>query len=401
MRSSKEKKGNKTCVWLAVGISLLCLTSTAMAQEEQWLQYRSSRESNATLGGENLQELELIFEKPSGVKLPQFKAENQFFAKWPTPMIKSGRLWIALDSKGKQGRWDRLFIDSNGDGHLNDEDAVTAYRTEQYYTHFGPVQVVFEVEDGPVIYHLNILFRNGSEKDRGLYVSSGGWYEGSVTVGGAKKHCVLFDYNANGTFNDKSLNSAECDRIQIGKRDIQNTLFAGNYIDVDGVLYLSDVARDGAYIKLTKAEDVRLGNVRLPESITEFSAGGENGLFTLEPEKGIGSLPVGKYYIHCWAIERKDEEGTQWKLQGSGVPPGERVFDIVEARDTEISIGKPIHSVLDTQSKKDTHSFSYNLRGRDGESIKLTRSGARPPVPKLRIKNENGSYDRAFSFAYG
>jgi len=32
---------NKTYMWLTVGISLLVLTSTAVAQEEQWLQYHS------------------------------------------------------------------------------------------------------------------------------------------------------------------------------------------------------------------------------------------------------------------------------------------------------------------------------------------------------------------------
>ena len=62
----------------------------------------------------------------------------------------------------------------------------------------------------------------------------------------------------------------------------------GNYIEIDDTLYRTEIARDGAYIKLTKAEDVEFGNVRLSETITEFSAGGENGLFTLKPEKGKG-----------------------------------------------------------------------------------------------------------------
>jgi hypothetical protein len=53
---------------------------------------------------------------------------------------------------------------------------------------------------------------------------------------------------------------------------------------------------------------VRFGNVRLPESITEFSASGENGLFTDKPEKGSCSLPVGKYRINDWGISRKDDK---------------------------------------------------------------------------------------------
>ena len=37
------------------------------------------------------------------------------------------------------------------------------------------------------------------------------------------------------------------------------------------------------YVILRKAEDVKFGDIQLPETITEFSAGGENGLFTLKP----------------------------------------------------------------------------------------------------------------------
>jgi len=82
-----------------------------------------------------------------------------------------------------------------------------------------------------------------------------------------------------------------CDRIRIGKKSVRDSLFVGNYIEIDDVLYRPEIASDGAYIKLSKAEDVKFGNIRLPKTITEFSAGGENGLFTLKPEKGTGSIP--------------------------------------------------------------------------------------------------------------
>jgi len=252
-------------IQLAVGIGLLILVSQVPAQQEQWLQYHSSREASQ---------------------------------KWPTPMVKSGWLWMALDRTHEQGPYDLLYIDSNGNGGLDDETASAAYRTDQRSSYFGPAKVIFEVEDGPVTYHLN--FRSYQYADTRLYASSGGWYEGDITVGGQKKHCVLFDYNANGTFNDKSANAGECDRVRIGKQGGQNTLFTGNYIKIEETIYQPEIARDGACIKLTKAENVKFGNVRLAESITQFSANGENGLFILKPEKGIATLPVGKYCVYEW-----------------------------------------------------------------------------------------------------
>jgi hypothetical protein len=392
--------GNRTYIWLIVGINLLITTSQAPAQEEQWLQYHSSSEARQILGDISLQVLELSADKPAGVELPEFKGENQFFTKWSTPMVKSGHLRICLDRTTKHGLHDLLYIDSNRNGHLDDETAVKTYRTDQYSAYFGPVKVVFEVEDGPVTYHLNFRFYNYNEDNRQLYTSTGGWYEGDITVGGVKKRCVLIDYNTNGTFDDKSLEARGCDRIRIGKKGSQDTRFVGNYIEVDETLYRPEIARDGACIKLTRAEDVKFGNVRLPESIADFSAGGENGLFILKPEKGTCSLPIGKYRINSWAVERQDEKGARWKLQGTGLST-KSIFDITTDKETELSIGEPIVSTLDAQVRTGAYSFRYEMKGRNGESIELTRNSSRPQAPKLHVKSKEGTYDRTFSFQYG
>jgi hypothetical protein len=384
-------------IQLAVGILLLILVSQVPAQQEQWLQYHSSREADQIFGRAGFHMIELSTRQPAGVKLPRFKGQIQSFAKWSTPMVKDGYLWIVLDRTHKQGPYDSLYIDSNANGSLDDETAVTAYRTDQSSAYFGPVKVIFEIEDGPVTYHLNFRsFQYGTDDIR-LTASCGGWYEGDITVGGQKKHCVLFDYNVNGAFNDKSANAGECDRIRIGKQGEQDTLFTGNFIEVDNTLYRPEIARDGAYIKLTKAENIRFGSVRLPESITEFSANGENGLFILKPDKGVASLPVGKYSVYNWTIERQDDKGTNWKLKGSE----KNLFDITEDKEALLSIGEPIIATLNTSEREGTYSFSHSLKNRTGERIELTRNGARPQAPKIHIKSADGAYDRTYSFQYG
>ena len=387
-------------IQLAVGIGLLILVSQVSAQQEQWLQYHSSREAGQIFGDSGSQMLELSTQQPTGVKLPKFKGQNQLFAKWPTPMVKDDYLWAALDRTHKQGPYDLLYIDSNANGSLDDETAAAAYRMDQRSVYFGPVKVIFEIEDGPVTYHLNLSSYQYGDGDNRLYASSGGWYEGDITVGGQKKHCVLFDYNVNGAFDDKSESAGECDRIRIGKQGSQSTLFTGNYIEVDETLYRPEIPRDGAYIKLTKAEDVKYGSVRLPESITEFSANGENGLFILKPEKGIASLPIGKYRVYDWAVEQQDDKGTNWKLKGSGLSE-KNVFDIAEGKEAVLSIGEPIVATLDASEREGTHSFRHEMKGRAGERIELTRNGAQPQAPKVRIKNAAGTYDRTYSFQYG
>ncbi len=380
---------------LAVGISLLVLATSAGAQDEQWLQYHSEREAQQIVGGMSSSRT-VTSNKPQDVKLPEFKTKQQFFIEWATPMVKSGWLWIALDRTSEQGKWDRLFIDSNGNGHLDDEDAITAYRTDQYSTYFGPVKVVFEGEDGPISYHLNFRFYDYNEQNRRLYIYSGGWYEGEVTVAGQKKYCVLIDYNTNGTFNDKSLQAGDSDRIRIGKKGSEDTRFLGNYIEVDDVLYQTEIARDGAFIKLARAEDVKFGNIKLPETITKFAAGGENGLFTREMKNGVARLPVGKYHIEHWEIDRKDDKGKSWTMRGYGF--SERGdLEIKEEAETALEIGEPITAGLQVQPNGENYEFEKSVRGSLGEYVTLTSGGQDVRnLWKMKAKNSDGTFEKIY-----
>lgn len=386
-------------IWLGVGIALFFMVSGAIAQQEQWLQYRSEREISIAGMGIYRQSLELKDEKPLAAALPKYVGDEPLFSEWKSPMVKMGFLLVSLDRKHKNGLYDLLYIDSNGNGNLNDEEAVEAYRTDQYSAYFGPVKVIFQIEDGPVAYHLNFRYYSSSNYKR-LYVSSGGWYEGEITVGDEKKHCTLFDYNANGTFNDKSSSSAGSDRIRIGSRNSQDTRYVGNFVDVDGTLYVPEIAKDGAFIKIKKAENVEFGKIKMQKSITEFSAGGENGLFISEPKDGEISLPVGQYRINYWSAERKDDRNTSWKLQASGSGRN-GTFDVKKDGEIDLSIGEPVYATLEVNERESQYSFQHNLQGRDGERIELTRNGARPQAPKVHIRSKDGQYDRTFSFSYG
>jgi len=387
---------NGNNILLAVGISLLVIATSIRAQDEQWLQYHSEQEAAQIISSMGTLSKEVTSNKPVDVKLPEFKTKQQFFIEWPTPMVKSGRLWIALDRTGAQGKWDRLFIDSNGNGHLDDEDAVAAYQTEQYFTYFGPVKIVFEGEDGPVTYHLNFRFYDYNEQNRRLYIYPGGWYEGEITVAGQEKYCVLIDYNVNGTFNDKSLQADDSDRIRIGAKGSEDTRFVGNYIEVGDVLYRTEIAQDGAFIKLAGADDVKFGNIRVPETITEFSAGGENGQFIREMKNGIARLPVGKYRIDYWEIDSKDEKGKSWTMRGSSF--SERGdFEIKDEAETALEIGEPVTATLQVQLNGENYEFEKSMRGPLGEYVSLTTSGQEVrDMWKLAAKNKDGTFAKTY-----
>jgi len=386
-------------VVLTVFIAGVMLVSTAGAAGEQWLSYRWAREGAEVPGEGRLVELALGEAAPQGVELPRLASDDPLFGAWVTPMVETGRLWIALDRTHKGGLCDLLLIDSNGDGRLADETALQAYKLNQHRTYFGPAKVIFQVEDGPVVYHLNFQFYNSGNIKR-LYASSGGWYEGEITVGGAKKHCVLIDHNVNGAFNDKSIGPGDCDRVLVGGNSPQDARFVGRFVEIDGALYRQRIAKDGACLTLSRAEDVKFGRVRAPDGITQFSAGGENGSFVRVPEDGVAALPVGLYCINHWDIERRDEQGVVWRMNGSFSGRG-TMFDVREGAEGELAIGEPIIATLSASDDKGRYFFGQDLKGHDGERIALSRNGSRLPPPKLRIRNKDGTYDQTYNFEYG
>ena len=144
-----------TCLFLAVA---------AQAQQEQWLQYRTVHPSQRRLGSCAGPTPRLIARKPAGLALPDCPTDRLRFTKWKTAMDQSGSRWIALLCPDQTGGKYQLYIDSDGDGRLDDETPSKASFTGGWPGRwFGPVKVLFPGEDGPVAYHLAIYDRTGPE----------------------------------------------------------------------------------------------------------------------------------------------------------------------------------------------------------------------------------------------
>jgi hypothetical protein len=114
----------------------------------------------------------------------------------------------------------------------------------------------------------------------------------------------------------------------------------------------------------------------------------------------LTGLPVGKYRIDYWTIERKDQEGNLWQLKGR-LSGRKARFLVSESQPAAPAIGEPIISILSAAKYDSGYGFGQYLKGRLGESIEITRNGERPDAPKLVINNQDGSYSETFDFKYG
>jgi hypothetical protein len=370
----------------------LVFAATAWAQPEQWLEYHTSNDGRA------YNSIKLTTNPPSGVVLPKLNAAP-YFARWKTPMDSTGGRWLCFDRSRASGPYDLLYIDSTGNGRLDDKTPVQA-RLDSYNAYFPATPVVFKGEDGPITYHLIFRVYQYSQSPPMLLVASGGWYEGMVDFDGVKKRLQLIDGNVNGTFNDVEANPYGSDRVQI-EGDKDGERFLGKMVEVDGKFFRIEVARDGAFVKVQKAENVVLCPVRVPENISEFQAFGENGYFVRKPVKGEFTLPEGKYRMVRWTIARKDDKGAPWTLSGYNFPDTAN-FEVAVGKPAVLDIGEPVQAVLkaDEQPNHDI-TFSLNFVGQQKESIEMLRDGQRPRGPKLTLANADGSLCGTSTFEFG
>ncbi len=369
----------------------MVLAGSAWAQTEQRLQYHTGAQ------GQAYHQLDLTTNPPPGVALPKLNAAP-YFARWVTPMDPSGGRWVCLDRSRKGGPYDRLFIDSNGNGRLDDKTPLQARANPN--AEFPPARLVFKGGDGPITYHLEFRLYESATGPAELLASSAGWYEGMVNFDGVKKRLQLIDGNVNGTFNDVGADAYDSDRVQI-EGDQTSEHFLGRMLEVNGKLYRIEVARDGAFVKVQKAEDVTLGQVRVPENISELVVFGENGHFVRKPVNGEVTLPAGHYRVVRWTINRKDEKGAAWTLSGSGFPKTAG-FQVAADKTALLKIGEPVQAVLKAAEGADRQiNFSLQFVGRQEESIEMLRGGQRPQGPKLVLASTTGTLVFSSTFEFG
>ena len=381
----------RSCAKILAVAGGMALATAAYAQQEQWLQYHTTRE------GRSYHWITLTTNAPPGVALPKL-GDKPYFAHWETGLDPKGR-WMVFNRTRKSGPWDQVYIDSTGNGRLDDKPPIKANSLDQMSAIFDSLRFVFKGEDGPVTYHLVLRFMKYGDTDIRLLAESGCYYAGKVTIGGKKRQVELIDANVNGAFNDLASGSDECDHLQIAD-DKVGERHMGKLLEVDNDLYRIEVARDGAYIKLQKAENVPMGQVRIPEGVTEFEAVGENGHFVRRGAKGEFTLPVGKYRINSWAIDRKDSRGDAWRMTASGAGDAGK-FTVTADKPVTLTVGEPVRMAMVPNESRSEVSFSLRFQGRYNETVEIMKGNQRPRAPQLTLTSLDGAYRYTNSFEFG
>ncbi len=385
-----------------LSLTLFCLMGTSTwvtAQEEQWLQYRYDRDASEIVPAISSHVLSFDNSPPSDLSIPTDLGHDIVYVQWKTPMAPDGLVWIALGRSQAGGTLNRLVLDENGNGQLSDDPVVKAYQVASQMANFGPVKVLFNSDDGPIAYHINFRIYDRPDYQH-VYISSAGWYEGTVEIAGQEWTCTLVDYNANGQFNDRSINFSQSDRISLSSTSQPDFHNMGRFIELNDQLIDIEVAPDGAFVVAKPAENIAYGRLQLPQGITHFSAAGPQGHFKRTDNLQDIRLPVGSYRIDTWAIERKDKQGTPWKAQGRYFDD-RGLFEIRTNQPVPLNIGEPLISTLEVTQDDQTYRFNQSMTGQLGETVRIYQEGGRAEAPRLLIRNKTGSYNDTKKFEYG
>jgi len=362
------------------------------SQSEQWLDYKVSDKINT------YHWIEVSTNPPANVPLPKTLGKKPYFGRWVTPMDTNGCRWICLDQSQKGGFYNRLYIDNNGNGRLDDKTPITASHSDSSIT-YDPIRLTLKGDDGPVTYHLKLVVYSYSDENIQMLSSSAGYYSGKVDFGGKKYHIQLIDQNVNGVFNDNNP-SVNADKIIVSTTKDED-VFLGRFVEVDKRYFHIEPARDGAFVKVRVADDAVEGTVKVPETITSLSVVGENGQFNRTPVKGEFKIPVGKYKINEWTIARKDSEGANWEITGAR-PNDSGIFVLTADKPATVQIGEPIRASLEAnQSEGRSIRFNILFRGTHGESIYFSKNNSTPKGPKLLLSDSQGTIKYTNTFEFG
>jgi len=398
-----------------VGFSILVIILTAgpAARSEQFkLEYRSGDLSARGVSTGQCEAVSLPG-PPAGVSLPANAGIEPIFAKWETPLAKDGFVYLAATKKEENGLYESLFVDTNFDGNLADESPIAHAKIGA--ERFVPVELVFPGHGTDLRYSIAVQVRRVdylSSPPRTvttLVVSAACWYEGDVTLDGQTYRIALVDGNANGAFDDASMDPKEADLIAIGagNRASVKERCVGKYIQVGGKVYHPKPARMGGAVEFLPPEPFATGTVRLTGEAATLTLAGENGELSFDLVEGRAAFPVGKWMPKSWTLSRKDVEGASWTLEAVDFP-AKTAFEVGDGRESVLDTGEPVNARTGWAGYSEGVNggpvkpvYFFAIGGRIGEVVHATRDGKRPPAPVLHIRSADGAYDESVAFKYG
>ncbi len=351
--------------------------------------------------------LKKLLRPPAGKwKLPELHAGTPVFS---VLNLAGKKHILVLDKKSpKSSFYDRLYLDSDGDGDLAEEKAVEALpsprRGSYRFANFPPIRIELSLPGGkaPYVFRVTAYMRPlasiagkkpaGSRRLMGMtfYMMPLCAYAGTFRFDGRTYRILLADTNADGRFGvgeevstgrgrkkrdlvyiSKNANITYFDGMEAqGLLGIGKTLFRLRFRQARGRLFLDPLQGAAA-------------RARLPMKVTRLvlvPAGESQGIMWFDPSGEI-SLPPGSYRLGSYQASRKDDGGNEWILRATAAK-GAPAFTAKPGETASLRFGEPFVPKVAVYARfprllralSVTARLSFTLLGAGGERVTDIRS---------------------------
>jgi len=399
-----------------------------------------------------------LLEAPEGEwKFPPLNSEVPIYS---LANLGDGQILFILDRKEtKSPFYDRLYADTNGNRDLTDDPVldVTATRrsipgTEKgmsAYSQFRIDDAVIQVGGKPSPYHfkVNAYYSNVRRKRSGpgkplevtvlkrtpaeaaaavnLNLFTNAAYRGAFSLGDKTYHVILSDNNADGRFGRRmQLHGsrklgARNDLLYLSTTNrftYQDGMEIGDLLCLGGRVFGVEFHPSEGKLALTPKTE-NLVRVPLPMEVERLHFVSEDEatvIMAFRAGKAI-ALPAGRYRLHSYQVNRKDDGGNVWELKAAA-EENSPVFSVGGGETPALAFGEPYvptAKVLSLPGKG--ASLQLQVLGAGGEVLKhlrclsankssLVRSARKktlPLEPTYKVLAGNGEVAAQGTFKYG
>ena len=374
--------------------------------------------------------------RPAGVKGVELRA-----AKLQVWSDRTRHQLILAKSSKDKDRYDRAYVDHNGDGRLDKDERYDLTRSHgivqlegqgsnRHEVHLRPVKLVHKGKDGESarwvalwlrdqnhILAANVTSTAGNvrfgDKDVRLALfsramrSEGGFAKAiefpSKDLPEDRRYVrtyaqVLFDANGNGKF----------DNLRLYDTGPENQWLT-RLVRVNDAYYAIQADKDGLSVRITPAKP-KVGTLTVPDHVDSLIVLGPEFAGTSSGKDKKIELPAGMYVVYQYNL--KTPKGTL----SVGDRRADAVFEIRPGKETRIETGPPLaiavsHSwmrmrrVVGKAESQRSEQLQLQLvvkdcAGREVTGVNMSKGG-RPPAPKFKVVDSKGKTVLDDAFKYG
>ncbi len=322
--------------------------------------------------------------------------------------------FVLDESRGVGRGYDLLYADTNNNEDLADERPIRAIYLRDAFA-FGPIPLHIEVNGKRQLYHA--MVKMGQMGPSACRLNSACYTLGTMSLNGKRYPVALVDENANGLFNEMP----DLERSDQFTGDLLLIDFNGNgqfdqeypvsdevlagaaRFMLGGKLYRVQKRADGLAITVTP-DNTPLVEVRSDFAQFRLSLINELGVLSVHATTGVAQVPAGRYGVLSWVVQKRDESGRLWQVQGgyNATMPKPPSLEVKPGAPVRFGLSSPLKAGVQVDRIGEDYLFTLLFTTAAGEQISdLTVDDSRPPQPILRLLDADGKELAVLKFEYG